>query len=75
MDGNFEAIKYIPAIKVRTAIEKYKFHVEPSAQRIIEAANPEDVLSIRLTINSPLQIIKAVNVSNDPDAIFAVAEE
>lgn len=75
MESNFEAVKYINAKKVKETIDRYGYSVEPSAKQIIETARPEDIISLKLTINSPLKIVRAVNVSKEPDAIFQVAEE
>ena len=75
MDKNLEAVKYLSAKKVSDSIQKHGFKVEDAAEKIISSANPEDILSVRVTINSPLTIVKAVNVTSNPDDIFAVVEE
>lgn len=70
----FEAVKYLPADTIRTTVKKYGFVVEGPAREIIDSAQPQDIISVRITMHSPLRIIKAANVTQTPD-IFAVAED
>ena len=74
MNTDFETVKYITADRIKKGVEKYKIDIDRQAKPIIDKAQPDDVLELRITVNSPLRIIKAANVTQNPDKLFEVLE-
>ena len=72
MDANFETVKYVVADKVKKGTEKYGIEILGTAKDVIKKSNPNDVLELRITINSPIKIIKAANITQNPDTLFEV---
>ena len=74
MDSKFESVKYVVAEQLKKGVQKHNIGTAKEAKAIIDSAEPTDMLELRVTINSPMQIIKAVNISKNPDKLFGVVD-
>jgi hypothetical protein len=55
-------------------IGKSKIKVFAEAQKEIDKAKPNDVLAVRIGINSPKTIHAVANVTRDENALFKISE-
>ena len=66
-------IEFVLLEKFQAAHKKHSFELEGDVPAIIKDADVGDTLAINISVNSPIKIIKAVNISKNPTQLFNVA--
>ncbi len=68
-----EKIEFVLQERLKSAHGKHNFELGHKVQEVIDSASSGDTIAIKVTVNSPIKIVSAVNITKNPEKLFEVA--
>lgn len=71
----YETIRYLTRTKLEQVSEKNNIEITASnGEEVIKSAEANDILAIRVSINSPMKIVAISNMSKNDNALIEITE-
>ncbi len=65
-------VEFVLLEHFENAHKKYGFELKGNVPEVVKKAKPGETLAIQISVNSPIKIKKAVNISTNPEKLFEV---